>query len=179
VRLTASALYPRVVSDLCSGLQRDPPRDGYWTRLLLELPAVAVDEVDCPSVCFTVSTSPQICTPDPVGTASVSGSAFCGRVSTTSLNAAAVFVHARQLGVATLAAELCESLAGGFAQLQLEGSVKLTSRNLITRSGAGSVCSGVATGVGDDDPFVWATATAVDTRSVPNTNHDDLLLKPP
>jgi hypothetical protein len=154
------------------------PGDGYWTTLLLEVPVAAVDEMDCPSVCFTVSTSLQICTPDPVGTDSVSGSAFCGRVSTTWLDTAAVFVHVRQLA-ATLAAELCESLAGGFPQLQLAGSVKLTSRNLITRSGAGSVCCGVATGVGDDDPFVWATAPAVDTSSVPNTKHADLLMRPP
>ena len=146
--------------------------------LLLEPLPVAVDDVDIPSVCFTVSTSPQTCTPDPVGIDSVSGSAFCGRVSTSSLDAAAVFVHVRQLDDALLALELCESLAAGFGQFQLEGSVKLTSRNLITRSGAASFCCGVATGVGDI-PVVWATAQAAGTNSVPNTNHDDLLMKPP
>src|SRR6185436_9411807 len=114
--------------------------------LLLEPLPVAVDDVDIPSVCFTVSTSPQTCTPDPVGIDSVSGSAFCGRVSTSSLEAAA-----------------------GFVQFHLEGSVKLTSRNLITRSGAASFCCGVATGVGDI-PVVWATAQAAGTNSVPNTN---------
>jgi hypothetical protein len=152
---------------------------GYWTTtLLFEPPLAAVDDVDIPSVCCTVSTSLQICTPDPVGIDSVSGSAFCGRVRTISLDASAVFVQARQLGAAPLVAELCESLAAGFAQLQLEGSVKLTSRNLITRSGAGSVCCGVATGVGGDvDPFIWATAPTAGTNSTPNTNHDDLLMR--
>ena len=147
--------------------------------LLLEPLLAAVDDVDCPSVCFTVSTSPQICTPEPVGIDSVSGSAFCGRVSASSLEAAAVFVHVRQLADALLALELCGSLAAGFGQLQLEGSAKLTSRNLITRSGAASFCCGVATGVGDDIPFVWAMAQAAGTNNMPNTNDDNLLMKPP
>jgi len=147
--------------------------------LLLEPLLAVVDDVDCPSVCFTVSTSPQICTPEPAGIDSVSGSAFCGRDSTSSLEAAAVFVHVRQLADALLALELCESLAAGFGQFQLEGSVKLTSRNLITRSGAASLCCGVATGVGSDIPVVWAMAQAAGTNNVPNTNHDDLLMKPP
>jgi hypothetical protein len=122
--------------------------DSYWTMLLPVLPVDAVDGVDCPSVCFTVSTSPQICTPDPVGTDSVSGSAFCGRVSTTSLEPSAVFVHVRQLAAAALVVEVCEPLAWG-GQVQLDGDVKLTSRNLMTRSGAASFCCGVTAGVVD------------------------------
>jgi hypothetical protein len=108
--------------------------------LVFEPPLAAVDGVDCPSVCFTVSTSPQICTPDPVGIDSVSGSAFCGRVRVSSLDASAAFLHVKQLGAAVFTAELCESLTVGFGQLQLEGFAKLTSRNRITRSGAGSFC---------------------------------------